>query len=396
MDSAAAHIDCPLLIPAIRSIGQRSRGSNRAAAAMSSALEVQLFNQRKLARIRRLDAAVARAATLIPRRALPPIESLRPSRVLVLEPALLGDLVMSIPMLEALREMYPRAHITLAAHAPAEELYGVRRLADRVVRLRVPWSDYDYSRRGLQRLVRTVWRLRREGFDLALDMRGDVRNSLVLWLIGAARRVAPVLAGGAYFLTDVVPVPTDARHLSDLRTALLAHLGYRKQLGTPVLAVAPHAVRTAEEVVPPGAVVFHPGASRAEKLWPIEHCATFVRLVTGQGRHVLMLGVPAEEPRLRAIHEASRRDANIHFPTLDLLAAIVARASVAVTMDSAAAHVAAAVGTRVVCLFGPTSPDLSSARGVEGQVANIAAPNGQMASIRPDDVLAELYAASRS
>ena len=296
-----------------------------------------------------------------PPTAVLPLAALRPRRLLVLESHVLGDLVMTVPLLERLRERYRDAEITLAAHAPAAELYGVRKLVDRVVSLRMPWQPGGGSWRGYGKLAGGIRELRRHRFDVALTPWGDVRDAMILRLIGADRRVGPIYGGGFFCLTDDVSLPIDASHLSDLRTAVLATLGEdidRRPLSPPRLAIDAEAID--RDGV--GEIVIHPGASRPEKEWPISACAAVARRLIATGSSVTLVGTIADQTRLEAIRSAVESDGaapspvRIVHPSLDQLARLLANAQVAVTMDSAASHLAAAVGTPVVVLFGPTSP----------------------------------------
>jgi ADP-heptose:LPS heptosyltransferase len=301
-----------------------------------------------------------------PNRSAPPLPALRPRRLLVLESHVLGDLVMTVPLLERLRERYPDAEITLATHAPASKLYGVRRLVDRVISLPMPWQPGGRSGRNLREFGRGILALRRLSFDLAVTSWGDLRDALLFRVIGAVRRAAPVYGGGYFLLTDAVPLPSGAHHLGDLRTALLKALGEdmdARPLSPPRLTVNPDVIGAG------GGVVIHPGASRVDKMWSVDACATAARRLVATGASVTLVGSADDRARLEAIRAAvgadvSRRQlVRVALPTLDELAGLLASADVAVTMDSAASHIASAVGTPVVVLFGPTTPENCGARG---------------------------------
>jgi len=222
----------------------------------------------------------------------PPLAALRPRRLLVLESHVLGDLVMTVPLLERLRARYRDAHITLAAHAPAAKLFGVLSLVDRIVPLQMPWQPGMGSWRAFRKLARGVLELRRERFDIALTPWGDLRDALILCLIGAERRVAPIYGGGYFCLTDAVPLPIDASHLSDLPTAVLRALGEdvdAHPLSLPRLTLDP-------EVIDPdgiGDIVIHPGAGRPEREWPVAACAAVARRLSTTGLSVTLVGTAA-------------------------------------------------------------------------------------------------------
>src|SRR5262249_46737914 len=156
-------------------------------------------------------------------RPVPPLGS--PKRVLVVQLDHLGDAVLSSPLFPRLRAAFPEAEIDVLASPSNRELFE----ADpHVARVRLAERNWFERRPGGWALGSAVWQLGRSlrgaGYDLGIDVRGDVLSVLVLALAGIPRRVGWAMGGGGFLLTDVARwVP--GRHEVPARLALLEALG---------------------------------------------------------------------------------------------------------------------------------------------------------------------------
>jgi heptosyltransferase-2 len=149
----------------------------------------------------------------------------RPRRILVVQLDHLGDAVLSTPLLAELRSAYPDAVIDVLASPSNREVFEADPNVDRVHVAERTWFERRADRWDLWAAVWTLGRsLRVHGYDLGIDVRGDVLTVLVLTLAGVRRRVGWSMGGGAFLLTDVTPwIP--GRHEVRSRLALLARLG---------------------------------------------------------------------------------------------------------------------------------------------------------------------------
>jgi ADP-heptose:LPS heptosyltransferase len=195
------------------------------------------------------------------------------------------------------------------------------------------------------------------------------------------------------FTNRHVTPPASARHVVDQYLALLAPLGVAPGRVTFRLPAREAADGRAEEffaesgLKPHGrVVVLNPGAGRPAKRWPVER---FVELAARIGREAngraLVLWGPGEESAARAIAQAP--GAVLAPPTdLDTLIAVMRRASLVIAADTGPLHVAAAVGTPCVGLFGPTSAARNGPYGAGHRT--LSAADGRMTSIEVAPVLA--------
>jgi ADP-heptose:LPS heptosyltransferase len=259
------------------------------------------------------------------------------SSVLALRALGLGDLLTAVPALRALRAAHRRAELAVACPRPLHELLAEWRLADRA-----------YDTPPLARLPEAAWRA-----DMAVNLHGSGPESTRRLLETRPGRVV------AYAHAEVHDVEGPAwrpdEHEVDRWCRLLADAGIEadpRLLDLPI----PAADVPGEAV---GAVVLHPGAASPARRWPAERWAGVAAALHAGGRHVLFTGGHAERELCRWIAASAGLPPQRVLAgrtTLVQLAAVIGRARLLVCGDTGAAHLATALGTRSVLLFGPTSP----------------------------------------
>lgn len=275
--------------------------------------------------------------TLFPQFPLSP--HVPPSRILLISLSNIGDAVLTTPVLEALHRQWPSAQITVLVGPRAVALFE---RDPRVARVR-PYQGV----RSVGSFVRWVLALRRERFDLVVDL----RHSLLPLALGARRR------------TPLLP-RRDGGHRTTAHLAVIQRLGVPVEGAAPRVWVAPEdevvvadwlAVAPSEQPL----LVVAPGSRSHLKRWPAERFAGVCdALIAGQGARVVVVGDGEDAPIAQSLIRAMRH------PALDLagrttlrqLAALVRRARLVLTNDNAVLHLAGAMATPVVAVFGPTDP----------------------------------------
>jgi ADP-heptose:LPS heptosyltransferase len=323
----------------------------------------------------RLAFASRRAARSTARDATAPSVEVR--EVLVLRLDRIGDVLMSLPALADLRAALPRARIRLAVGRWSET---VARSApvDEVLVWSVPWA----ARRGEERdSVRALWRwaraLRAAGIDLALDLQGDLRAAFLMALTGARRRVGYANTGGAYLLTDVVPLDETVSWVEQNRAAVARAVNAAAPAGTAsprVGASSPptfdplttadrdRAQRLLEDLGVKGRrplVGVHPSGGRAVKQWePARWGALADRLQRELGATILITGAASDRPLAEAIGRHLGTKAVDLTGRLDVreTMAVIAGLDLFLSPDTGTMHMATAVGTPSVSVFGPSDP----------------------------------------
>ena len=314
----------------------------------------------------------------------------RAQRVLIIQLKRIGDVLLTTPVMAALRAHVPDCHITLALDAGTSALAPALG-ADRVL---VRGKNFWRGTAG-------------GGFDVCLDLTGNDRSALAALVSRAPRRITwrrfakKPLRRVVY--SEFVESSVKTRHTADHHTDLLGTLGISVE-GVPMTLSLPEEARreaagALSEVREPFAVV-HPGTARPEKYWlPERWAAVITALRKEHGLTVVLTGskAPDERAHLDAIQAALSEPCVDLSGKLSLLgsAAVLERARLVCAVDSAPVHFADALGRPVVALFGPTNPfhwrpRRATARLVTAaRVANITPnhPKAPMSEIRVEPVL---------
>lgn len=297
-----------------------------------------------------------------------------PKRILVTELWHMGDVVIALPFIAALRERFPGASITLLTKAHAHQILAGSALVDEVVSHDFPWSYEDVEARPrswriaeLRDAVAVIRRLRRERFDLAFDCSRDGRNHLLMFLGGSARRVGFDFGGGARLLTDPVSAGSLDLHRLDDWFRLLEPFG--GTTSRPTARLVPSAAEREwaseflrERGVGPSdfVVAVHPGGSSHLKRWPIESFRALADIAATEFRgRVLWVIDPAGTGADAELPEGVVRVS----PTLRQLLALLEQSDLLLCNDGGPMHLAAAVGTPTFAIFSWGKPEWWQPRG---------------------------------
>ena len=290
---------------------------------------------------------------------------MRVEKLAVFRGLYLGDLVAAAPALRSLRRGYPRAEITLVSLPWAAALTPhLGNLVDRFLPYSgAPGLDGTGTAEELERFLAQV---RAERFDLAVNMhgRGPVSTRLVA-RFGARRTVSFVGEKGSEVPGLDVEVPWDAETHEARKLLLLAReaggmstVAYDSS--KPELRVREEDDRRALALLPrrprKPLVLVHPGASVPEKRWPGEAYGRVADGLIRRGYGVAVTGSVGEKELTRLVSEAAPGSLDLGGETdLSTLIALVAQANVMVSNDTGPAHLAYALRTPSVTLFGPST-----------------------------------------
>ena len=280
-------------------------------------------------------------------------------RLLLIKPSSLGDIVHAMPTLAALREQFPQARVTWLVKRQWAPLVEVIAGVDQVCSV----SE------GLRGWLGRVPALRAAGFDLVVDLQGLFRSGAMARLTGCDHRIgfANAREGSPMFYTQRVAVPSVPMHAVDRYLLVAEALGATRPTQPRFEFVERSKDRGAVETMLARAgivaqqpwVAMNVSARWETKRWPAQHFAVVAdRLSEAHALPVVLIGGPAERPESLAVTALMRTKAiDLTGQTpVGLLPGLLRRASVLVTNDSGPMHIAAAVGTPVVALFGPTDP----------------------------------------
>jgi len=289
-----------------------------------------------------------------------------PERIVVVQSAYLGDLILTTPLLRELRRIAPHAELSVVVAPRAAALAPCLPAADRVLSWRKRAGIY-----GLRELWRTGRALAADRFDLAIAAQRSIRSGLALSLGRVPRRIGFAGSQGAWTYHQRVPWRAErhaARRLLDLAIPLdpsAAGADPRPSLSVPHEAESSAAAKLAALGVADGAplVAIAPGSAWPTKRWTEDGFAAVARAAARAGVVPVLVGSPEEAAACERIRASAGGGAVVAAGQLTLpeTVAVVRRSEVAVGNDSAIPHIAAAVGTAVVAVFGPTVPEQGSA-----------------------------------
>lgn len=284
----------------------------------------------------------------------------RPS-ILMARLSAIGDCIHTVPLATAVRRRWPQAHVVWVTQpGPATLLKGHPALDDLIV---VP-RDWMKSPAALSQL-RT--RLHQHHWDAAIDVQSLTKSALIAWLSGARNRIGFAAPQGRelsrwFNRTRVVPQQT---HVVDRYLELLQPLGitqppvdfalgpYTDQLPTV------HRMLERYQLGPQRFALINPGAGWNSKLWPARRFGAVAKYLGHEHQlpSLVVWNGPEEHQAAGEIVAAAGGHAFLApDTTLPQLAELTRRARLFVGSDTGPLHLAAAVGTRCVALFGPTDP----------------------------------------
>ena len=286
------------------------------------------------------------------------------NNILVIKLRYLGDVLLSTPVLRVLRERYPTARLTMAVNHGTEDM--------------VKWNpDLNdvivVERGGITAQLRLCQRVRQRRFDCVIDLTDGDRSGILTWFTGAPVRIGfndeHRWRGRLY--TTIVPTPPGVVHRIERDLAALIPLRIESEPRPLVLHTSREDEESADRLlrelgvletdnalVKP-LVMFHPGARYWFKAWPADRFATLAdRLSETYGCRILIAGTEQERTISDVITSQARSGPISIAGRASLLqcAAIMKRCRLFIGNDNGIMHVASAVGTPVVGLFGPSNP----------------------------------------
>lgn len=281
--------------------------------------------------------------------------------VVVIQTAFIGDVILTIPLIQAVRSLVPQAAVDIVLIPRAKELF----VNHPEVREAIVY-DKRGTDRGVKGLRKVARLLKSRSYDLALIPHRSLRSAVLARLAGIPERVGFDRSAGRILFTASAPYRNDL-HEIDRNLSLL-----EKAAGTRPIRQLPRLFPSGDDAkridrllielevgAPRNLVAIAPGTVWNTKRWLKERFASLAVHFDDAGYEVLLIG-SAEDHQLCADIRALSGSVRVHnvagMLTLLQSAEILKRCSLLVCNDSAPMHLAAAVGTPVVAVFGATVP----------------------------------------
>lgn len=301
-------------------------------------------------------------------------------RILVREVNWVGDGILTLPALVALDRRFPTAEISVLARSWVAGLFAGQPAVDRVIEYR------PEAHRGLRGRRLLAGEIRRQGFDLAVLFPNSLDAALIPWLARVPRRVGYQTDGRGLFLTHPVrrTARGSGRHQAEYYLDIIRALGGDGR-SVPRLQVTNEARSAAVRLLMDNGigesdilVALNPGAVYGSaKRWPADRFAAAAdALVDGWGARIALIGSGREVPILEYVAAGMRRPGVMLGGKTDLttLMGLLERAQLLLTNDTGAMHVAAALDTPVLAVFGPTDAEATGPLGCRSRVVREPVP----------------------
>lgn len=280
-------------------------------------------------------------------------------KILVSRLKYIGDIILTTPVIDALREKFPDSEIHYLGDKHGVTLLEKNPALDRII-------PYDFSVPSVLEQIRISYVLRRENYDVAIDLFGNPRSALAILFTGAKTRIGGNFGWRSRTFTHPVTI-------RERVTSVAFHLRYLEPLGidgylgsTKIYLDEREREDAKRELLSLGmdpvkpVVGLHIGATWPAKVWPARNFARLTELVTEWlGAQVVITRGPKDNRHFNEFTAAIRCKFIDYLPhDLRKLAATISCCDIYVSNDAAPMHISPAVGTPTVGIFGPGEPDI--------------------------------------
>jgi predicted lipopolysaccharide heptosyltransferase III len=280
--------------------------------------------------------------------------------ILLIQLKRIGDLILTTPAIAAVREKFPESKLTVVISAESKTLAHAIAGVNRILIMPRGFAGFG-----------TIAAIARGKFDYCVDFTRNDRSAFLVLLSRAKKRIVSfrIKVRSKFrtrFYNEFVEHRMRDMHVIDYHLALLEPLGISNASRAVRLELPKSSRATADELlsahnIRKGFIVFHPGSARAEKFWNAQRWADVIKHAADDHDIDLVLtggSSPLEQTHISDIKSKVRHSVVDLSGKTDLLtlAALIAKARLLITVDSAPMHLASASRTPQVILFGPTNP----------------------------------------
>jgi lipopolysaccharide heptosyltransferase I len=288
--------------------------------------------------------------------------------ILIIKPSSLGDVVLALPALSALRKSFPDAKISWLIRSEFIPLLKNHSYLTEIIPFdRKFLAKAWFHPRAVACLVSLILRLRRSKFDAVFDFQGLFRTASLGWLSGCKRRfgMANAREFAHFFYTHKVAQNQDCVHLIDYYLKIIKTAGASDnsvQFNLPQDTAAADSVGKVLKnhgIMPKSLAVFITGSAHPDKCWPIERFAALAEKISSVFHlHIVATGLASEIETVENLKSiANVPIVNLAGRTsLTELVALLRNARLVVSNDTGPGHIAAALGMPLVLIFGFSNP----------------------------------------
>lgn len=293
-------------------------------------------------------------------------------KILIIKPSAFGDILHALPLLDRIKTVYPEISVSWVASLAYTDMLTENKLIDKLFIFdRKKWGRKRNILKTLRESKKFILDIRKEQFDIVIDLQGLLRSGVITFLSGAPIKIglSDSREGSRFFYNRIVTVHDKKRHAVDRYLKvfdLLDNHGNKPRGVSFPVCCTEEADKFADnffadnKIYPQDKVIaLNPNARWESKCWNSEKFSELADLIACQfGAKVIFIGGPSDKPSVeKIIFNTKSRPFNLAGKTgLLELASLLKRVDCLVTNDSGPMHLAVAVHTPVIALFGPTDP----------------------------------------
>lgn len=288
-------------------------------------------------------------------------------KILIIDLDNMGDVVMASFLPRALKELYPDSYIGVLVKEYSQDILRNNPLVNELIIFNPPWLGDLLDKRFSWKQTRAlIQKLKLARFDLAIVVNSDWRKALVAKMAGIPKRIGADKKKASLFLTTSVAYRHDpGKHTVKENLDLVKALGYQKNEVNLEVFVDDDTQCWAEEIftknnLKKGEILIgiHPGAGHPARIWPSENYIKLInQLEQDQNVRVMVVGSHGDQV-IKDIKDKINKYKVIFLWDISILqmAALFQRCACVIAQDSGPMHLATAVGTKTIAIFGPSDP----------------------------------------
>lgn len=280
-----------------------------------------------------------------------------------------GEVVMTLPVLDIVRRNYPNAFLAMLVESPCEEIFEADTRVDKVFVFNKPFLRSLPYHKQMKAFWEFVASLRKQRFDLAIDLHNVSRSQWLTFLSGATERVGVKTRALTHHLhTTTVEALRDTRQHNIARyLQILKTMGMNVEEYTYQMSLSEDALLWADQWMKQHTlgnrvrVVLHPGAAHIHKCWLPDQFARIGDLLTESNQAQIIITCGPNERTLSEDVQRQMRSPSqvISDISLQQMAALLAKSDLLISNDTGPTHISSVVGTPTIAVIGPTNPYVS-------------------------------------
>jgi ADP-heptose:LPS heptosyltransferase len=287
-------------------------------------------------------------------------KSFTPRKILIVRLAYIGDVILSIPAINSISRHFKDSKVILLTNPEAAKVLEKNDGIDRIISFYPFWFYRGSLLKKISEYIKIIKILRAEKFDLAIDLRGDIRNIFfTLFLSGSKFRAAYPIGGGDLFLTDIVPF-NGLKHKLDFHLDIAAYFSCKVDRSVEI-SLTEKEKEIAQKKITKKLnylnVGIHPGARKELKCYPMEKLLEAINLISKEYRLKLYIFAAQGDKTIsyKIMSQMESKDVEIiNKISIRELCAYISSFDYFICNDSAPLHIASAFDIPTVAIFGPS------------------------------------------